>query len=166
MKFWTTYWVKLVHRGTWVQGSSYDVALLHHQDVMLKAIPCLLVPPTWYHAPISVLQINFCPTYRVYYVHRGTFPGFFIKGPRLSPVSGWASGSNLSLLSQLSLWLKQFSQKGSQLRPSLSMTTVVFCVMWPFFVVKTFYWWHVCSLCGTWLSLVIWYFAMGNLINL
>ena len=49
----------------------------------------------------------------------------FMKGLRLSPVSGEATSSNLSLLDQ------------SQLRPSLSnnqwlLTTVVFCVMPPF----------------------------------
>ena len=49
-----------------------------------------------------------------------TTPGVdFMKGLRLSPVSDRATGSNVSLLDQLSLCLKWFSQKEFQLRPSL-----------------------------------------------
>ena len=69
----------------------------------------------------------------------------FTKGRTPSVVPGLAPGSNLSLLGQLSFYLKRFSLKESQLIPNLQhnhngfivfsdllcayqITTVVFCV--------------------------------------
>ena len=77
----------------------------------------------------------------------------FMKGLRLSPVSGWATGSNLSLLAQLSLCLKWFSQKGSQLRPSLSNNhsgflchVTIFCSQNILLMTYMFLVWYIISL--------------------
>ena len=89
-----------------------------------------------------------------------------MKGLRLSTVSGWITGSNLSLLTQLSLFPKWFLQKGSQLRPSLSNNHCGFLCHVTLFVVKLFYWWHTVSLID---KLYLWsnaIFAMGNLVNI
>ena len=90
----------------------------------------------------------------------------FMKGLRLSPVSDWATGLNLSLLAQLSLCLKWFSQKGSQLRPSLSNNhsgflchVTIFCSQNILLMAYMFLVWHI-------ISLVKYHFAMGNLVNM
>ena len=89
-----------------------------------------------------------------------------MKGLRLTPVSDWATGLNLSLLAQLSLCLKWFSQKGSQLRPSLSNNHSGFLCHVTIFgsqnillMAYMFLVWHI-------ISLVKYHFAMGNLVNM
>ena len=86
-----------------------------------------------------------------------------MKGPRLSPVSGWVTGSNVSLFAQLSLCLKWFSQKGPQLRPNLSNNhsgflchVTLLCHQNILLIIYMFLVWHI-------LSRVKCYFAKGNL---
>ena len=100
------------------------------------------------------------------YIKANVKPGAdFMKGLRLSSVSGWATGSNLSLLAQPSLFLKWFSQKGSQLRPSLSNNhsgflchMTIFCSQNILLMAYMFLVWHI-------ISLLKYHFAMGSLVK-
>ena len=99
-----------------VEGLRFKPWLNHVDDTLEQCTVqyiCILIFIQHYKLPPTVVLRQ--TSYRI-----ASFSGVdFMKGLRLSPVSGGATGSILSLLAMGSLCLKRFSQMEPQLRPSL-----------------------------------------------